>query len=105
MYKNVVYTRTRTHLHTNIHIHTRNIYIYIYIYIRYNAHECYIKEYGKCSAVHQDRIYISDSYTCTNTNCSIRQHISDIDNLVDDICNVCRVCSLETINTYTGSAH
>ena len=37
---------------------------------------------------------------CTNTSCSIRQHISDIDNLFDDTCNaVVRVSSLETIST------
>ena len=52
----------------------------------FDAHDCSIKEYGKCSAVHLDRIHISDSYTCNNTNCSIRQHINYIDNLFDDIC-------------------
>ena len=64
-----------------------------------NAKDCNIKEYGKCSAVHIDRIHISDSCTCTNSNCSNRQHISDIDNLFDDICNALRVSSLETITT------
>ena len=62
-----------------------------------NAKDCNINEYGKCSAVHLDRIHISDSCTCTNSNCSNRQHISDIDNLFDDICNALRVSSLETI--------
>ena len=62
-----------------------------------NAKDCNIKEYGKCSAVHLDRIHISDSCTCTNSNCSNRQHISDIDNLFDDICIAFRVSSLETI--------
>ena len=64
-----------------------------------NAKDCNIKEYGKCSAVHLDRIHISDSCTCTNSNCSNRQHISDIDSLFDDISNVLRVSSLETITT------
>ena len=64
-----------------------------------NAKDCNIKEYGKCSAVHLDRIHISDSCTCTNSNCSNRQHISDIDNLFDDICNALRVSSLKTITT------
>ena len=63
------------------------------------AKDCNIKEYGKCSAVHLDRIHISDSCTCTNSNCSNIQHISDIDKLFDDICNVLRVSSLEMINT------
>ena len=61
------------------------------------AKDCNIKEYGKCSAVHLDRIHISDSCTCTNPNCSNIQHISDIDNLFDDICNALRVSSLETV--------
>ena len=52
-----------------------------------NAKDCNIKEYGKCSAVHLDRIHTSDSCTCTNPNCSNRQHITDIDDLFDDICN------------------
>ena len=47
-----------------------------------NAKDCNIKEYGKCSAFHLDRIHISDSCTCTNSNCSNRQHISDIDNVM-----------------------
>ena len=64
-----------------------------------NAKDCNIKEYGKCSAVRVDRIHISDSCTCTNSNCSNRQHISDIDNLFDDICNALRVSSLKTITT------
>ncbi len=64
-----------------------------------NAKDCNIKEYGKCSAVHLDRIHISDSCTCNNYNCSNREHISDIDNLFDDICNALRVSSLETITT------
>ena len=69
-----------------------------------NAKDCNIKEYGKCSAVHLDRIPTSDSCTCTNHNCSNhncsnRQHITDIDDLFDDICNALRVSSLETITT------
>ena len=64
-----------------------------------NAKNCNIKEYGKCSAVHLDRIHTSDSCMCTNPNCSYRQHITDIDNLFDDICNALRVSSLETITT------
>ena len=48
------------------------------------AHDSNIKEYGKCSAVHLDRIHSSDSCTCTNTNCSIGQHISDIDYVFND---------------------
>ena len=64
-----------------------------------NAKDCNIKEYGKYSAVHLDRIHISDSCTCTNSNCSNIQHISDIDHLFDDICNALRVSSLETITT------
>jgi len=36
-----------------------------------NARDCNIKEYCKCSAVHLDRMHISDSCTCTNTNCSV----------------------------------
>ena len=51
------------------------------------------------AAVHLDRIHISDSCTCTNSNCSNIQHISDIDNLFDDICNALRVSSLTTITT------
>ena len=64
-----------------------------------NAKDCNIEEYGKCSAVHLDRIHTSDSCTCTNPNCSNRQHISAIDNLFDDICNALRVSSLEMITT------
>ena len=64
-----------------------------------NAKDCNIKEYEKCSAVHLDRIHISDSCTCTNSNCSNIQHISNIDNLFDDICNALRVSSLKTITT------
>ena len=64
-----------------------------------NTKDCTIKEYGKCSAVHLDRIHTSDSCTCTNPNCSNRQHITDIDNLFDDICNALMVSSLETITT------
>ena len=43
------------------------------------------------SAVHVERRHISD--------CSIRQHVSDTDNLFDDICNMLQVSSLETIST------
>ena len=64
-----------------------------------SAKDCNIREYGNCSAVHLNRIHISDSCTCTNSNCSNRQHISDIDNLFDDIRHALRVSSLETITT------
>ena len=63
-----------------------------------NAHDFNIKEYGKYSAVYLDRIHISDSYTYTNINCSIRQHKTDIDNLFDDICNELRLCSTGKTN-------
>ena len=64
-----------------------------------NAKDCNIKEYGRCSAIHLDRIHTSDSCMCTNPNCSNRQHITDIDDLFADICNALRVSSLETITT------
>lgn len=63
------------------------------------AQDYNIREYGKSSAVHLDRIHIPDSFTCVNTNCSMRRHISDIDNIFDEICNALRVSSLETICT------
>ena len=65
------------------------LFLYYPIFRWSTAKDCNIKEYGKCSAVHLDRIHISDSCTCTNSNCSNRQHISDIDNLFDDICKHC----------------
>ena len=42
------------------------------------------------------KIHISDSCTCTNIYCLIRQHISDIDNLFDVVCNALRVSSTYT---------
>ena len=54
-----------------------------------------IREYGKSSAVHLDKIQIPESFTCKKTNCSNRWHICDIDNLFDDICHT----RLETIST------
>ena len=63
------------------------------------AQDYKIREYGKISAVHLDKVQIPESYTCTKTYCSNRWHICDIDNLFDDICNALRVSSLETIST------
>ena len=63
-----------------------------------NANDYNISKYGKCSAVNLDRIH-SDSSTCSNANCTIRQHISYRDNLFYDICNALRVSSLENIST------
>ena len=63
------------------------------------AQDFNIRDYGKSSAVHLDKVHIPESFTYIKTNCSNIWHICDIDNLFDDICNALRVSSFGTIST------